>query len=216
MASTTRISPASSACRYPRPFLVSEHLAWCDAQGIYLNDLMPLPCTEESLDLMVRACRYRAVAPQPANPDGKPVRLSELSPFADSRGGVPDGAGGAHRMRPALRYQQYLCQRPQSRASTRWPILRRCPPAAIGENFISLVTRPIRGWPRDPDRRSRQCRGEEVWALHGEALRRFGRRPTLVEWDSRMPSLDILLAEAAKADALCATLCAGSDDVQAA
>ncbi len=57
---------------------------------------------------------------------------------------------------------------------------------------------------------------DEVWALQGEALRRFGRRPVLIEWDSRLPALDTLLAEAAKADALTNTLCPESDDVQAA
>ncbi len=36
------------------PFLVSEHLAWSGADGVYLNDLMPLPCTEESLGVMAR------------------------------------------------------------------------------------------------------------------------------------------------------------------
>jgi uncharacterized protein (UPF0276 family) len=55
-----------------------------------------------------------------------------------------------------------------------------------------------------------------VWALHGEALRRFGRRPMLVEWDSHLPGLDALLAEAEKADELTATLCPESDDVRAA
>ncbi len=57
---------------------------------------------------------------------------------------------------------------------------------------------------------------DDVWALHAEALRRFGRRPTLIEWDSRIPVLDELLAEAGKADALTNTLCPESDDVQAA
>src|ERR1700752_931687 len=31
------------------PMLVSEHLAWSAIGGVYLNDLLPLPYTEESL-----------------------------------------------------------------------------------------------------------------------------------------------------------------------
>src|SRR5271169_6860027 len=33
------------------PMLVSEHLAWSAIGGAYLNDLLPLPYTEESLDI---------------------------------------------------------------------------------------------------------------------------------------------------------------------
>jgi len=36
------------------PMLVSEHLAWSAISGAYLNDLLPLPYTEASLDLFCR------------------------------------------------------------------------------------------------------------------------------------------------------------------
>jgi len=42
---------------------------------------------------------------------------------------------------------------------------------------------------------------DAVWALYGAALERFGPVPTLIEWDSDLPPLDTLLAEAATADA---------------
>jgi uncharacterized protein len=42
--------------------------------------------------------------------------------------------------------------------------------------------------------------GEEVWQLHVHALRRFGDVPTLVEWDTDLPTLDVLLAQVRKAD----------------
>jgi hypothetical protein len=45
----------------------------------------------------------------------------------------------------------------------------------------------------------------EVWALYGDAIRRFGPRPTLVEWDIDIPALDTLLGEARKAEAILAT-----------
>lgn len=41
----------------------------------------------------------------------------------------------------------------------------------------------------------------EVWALYRHALARAGARPTLIEWDNDVPGLDVLLAEAAKAEA---------------
>jgi hypothetical protein len=42
----------------------------------------------------------------------------------------------------------------------------------------------------------------EVWALYRATVARIGPRPTLIEWDSEIPSLSVLLEEAAKADKL--------------
>ncbi|MEO7743723.1 MAG: DUF692 family multinuclear iron-containing protein, partial [Usitatibacter sp.] len=41
---------------------------------------------------------------------------------------------------------------------------------------------------------------DDVWGLYEHALARIGRRPTLVEWDTELPELDVLLAEAARAE----------------
>lgn len=40
----------------------------------------------------------------------------------------------------------------------------------------------------------------EVWSLYAEAIERFGCVPTLVEWDTNIPPLDVLVAEAKRAD----------------
>jgi uncharacterized protein (UPF0276 family) len=41
---------------------------------------------------------------------------------------------------------------------------------------------------------------DAVWELYHDAVARFPQAKTLVEWDSRIPALDVLLNEAAKAD----------------
>jgi hypothetical protein len=40
----------------------------------------------------------------------------------------------------------------------------------------------------------------DVWRLFEAALRRFGRVPTLIEWDTDVPALEVLVAEAGLAD----------------
>ena len=40
---------------------------------------------------------------------------------------------------------------------------------------------------------------DAVWQIYEHAMRRFGTVPSLVEWDSELPELGVLLAEAAKA-----------------
>ena len=46
---------------------------------------------------------------------------------------------------------------------------------------------------------------EPVWALYQAALARFGTVPTLIEWDTDIPPLEILLDEAAKAQTILET-----------
>ncbi|TIV09614.1 MAG: DUF692 domain-containing protein, partial [Mesorhizobium sp.] len=45
-----------------------------------------------------------------------------------------------------------------------------------------------------------------VWALYQHAIDRLGPRPTLIEWDTDVPILDVLLGEAMWADMLTASL----------
>jgi len=43
---------------------------------------------------------------------------------------------------------------------------------------------------------------DPAWRLYEHALRRFGPKPTLIEWDAALPVLDTLVGEARRADAL--------------
>lgn len=197
------------------PFLVSEHLAWCDAGGIYLNDLMPLPCTEESLDVMVEhvdIVQSRL---------GRQILVENPSAYLRyHHSPIPEAeflAALAARTGCGL-----LCDVNNIYVSGRnlgfdpLAYLAALPPAAIGEIHLAGHAANTVGDHTILIDDHGSAVSDAVWALQGEALRRFGRRPTLVEWDSEMPVLDILLAEAAKADALCTTLFPESDDVQAA
>jgi uncharacterized protein (UPF0276 family) len=51
------------------------------------------------------------------------------------------------------------------------------------------------------DHGSRVC--DAVWRLHRYAVSRFGAVPTLIEWDTAIPALDVLLGEAAVARSQC-------------
>jgi uncharacterized protein len=197
------------------PFLVSEHLAWCDVGGIYLNDLMPLPCTEESLAVMVQhvdIVQSRL---------GRRILIENPSAYLRYRHSpIPEAeflAALAARTGCGL-----LCDVNNIYVSGRnlgfdpLAYLAALPPAAIGEIHLAGHAANTVGDHTILIDDHGSAVSEAVWALQSEALRRFGRRPTLVEWDSEIPALDILLAEAVKADALASTFCPESDDVQAA
>jgi uncharacterized protein (UPF0276 family) len=80
--------------------------------------------------------------------------------------------------------------------------LEALPATAIGEIHVAghAVRRLSAGRTlRIDDHGSRVA--PEVWALHAQAIARFGSLPTLVEWDTEVPALDVLLEEAARAQA---------------
>jgi hypothetical protein len=43
---------------------------------------------------------------------------------------------------------------------------------------------------------------EAVWALYAASLRHFGSVPTLIEWDTNLPALEVLLDETHHAEEL--------------
>jgi uncharacterized protein len=55
-----------------------------------------------------------------------------------------------------------------------------------------------------------------VWTLYCHALTRFGRVPTLVEWDKQIPELAVLLDEARIAEAHASSLNTESRHARAA
>jgi hypothetical protein len=81
--------------------------------------------------------------------------------------------------------------------------LNALPAAAVGE--IHLAGHALRTLDngrsvRIDDHGSSVC--AEVWALYVQALRRFGAKPTLIEWDTNIPEFEVLLDEAAQAATL--------------
>ena len=81
--------------------------------------------------------------------------------------------------------------------------LAALPPSAIGE--IHLAGHSVRRLDdgrtlRIDDHGSRVA--PEVWSLYADALARFGPVPTLIEWDTNVPPLAVLLEEAACATAM--------------
>jgi uncharacterized protein (UPF0276 family) len=197
------------------PFLVSEHLAWCSTEGTYLNDLMPLSCTGESLDVMaehVDIVQSRL---------GRRILIENPSAYLRYRNSpIPEPeflAALTQRTGCGL-----LCDINNIFVSARnlgfdaGDYLAALPADSIGEFHLAGHQANAVGDQTILIDDHGSAVADEVWALHGEALQQVGRRPTLIEWDSRLPALDVLLAEAAKADALAVSLCPESGDAQAA
>ena len=83
-------------------------------------------------------------------------------------------------------------------AACRW--IDQLQPACVGE--VHLAGHDASGSLVIDDHGSRV--GPAVWRVFAHAVRRFGPRPTLIEWDHALPAWAVLLDEAAHADALIA------------
>ena len=184
------------------PGLVSEHLSFSVAAGNYLADLLPLPLTEEALNVV---CRNVAEVQDLLR---RPILVENPSSYLEFR----------HSTIPEWEFLALVARRTGcgilcdvnniyvSSCNHGWQpsaYLAALPPAAIGE--IHLAGHSIRQIDamrriRIDDHGSRVA--PEVWSLYAEALARFGLVPTLIEWDTDVPPMAVLLEEAAHAAAL--------------
>ena len=185
-----------------KPGLVSEHLSWSIAGGAYLSDLLPLPMTEEALEVtcrnvdQVQTCLKRRILVE--NPSTYLRFLHSTIPEWDFLAAVADRTGCG-----------ILCDVNNiyvSACNHGWQAsayLAALPPAAVGEiHLAGHVVRQLDGGRRlrIDDHGSRVS--PPVWALYSEALARFGPLPTLIEWDTDIPPLEVLLGEAGHATGL--------------
>ena len=181
------------------PGLVSEHLSWSIAGGIYLADLLPLPMTEEALDVVCRNVQQMQDALQ------RRILVENPSSYLRYR----------HSTIPEWEFLAAVAQRTGcgilcdvnniyvSACNHGWDAstyLAALPMQSVGEiHLAGHSVREIDGGQvlRIDDHGSRVA--PQVWVLYRQALARFGPRPTLIEWDTNVPPLDVLLAEAAHA-----------------
>lgn len=182
------------------PGLVSEHLAWSGDAAGYLNDLLPLPYTREALDVVCAGVgRVQDALARPIlleNPSGYLAFAASDMSEAAFLGEVVrrTGCGLLVDVNNLYVGLNNLGQDPAA-----W--LAEAPADAVGEIHVAghFVEPQDGGGVLLIDDHGSEV-ADPVWALLDRALDRFGPLPVLVEWDTRIPPLPVLLAEAAKAD----------------
>ena len=173
------------------PALVSEHLCWGALGPRHFNDLLPLPYTRAALDHLVaqvgrvqaalgRAILVENVAMYVAFAGDEYAELDFLARLARESGcGVLLDVNNLH-------------VNAVNHGFDAMAALATMPDAAVGE--IHVAGHLITDDGLVDDHGSRVV--APVWALYEAALARFGPRPTLVEWDTDVPALEVLVGEA--------------------
>jgi hypothetical protein len=183
------------------PGLVSEHLCWGAIDGRHHNDLLPLPQTEEAL----RHCIARVAEVQDGL--GRRIAVENLSSYVRFADSTLDEwefvAALARESGCALLLDvNNVYVNAGNHGFDPVQYLHALPAQAIVEIHLAghSVERHGRRELRVDTHGSRVC--DEVWTLYRLALERCRAVPTLIEWDTDLPALEVLLDEAAIAQRL--------------
>jgi uncharacterized protein len=183
------------------PCFVSEHLCWVGVNGRFLNDLLPLPYTKASLDLVV------SHVDQLQQYLGRKVMVENVSSYLEfTASDIPEwefvNAVADQSGCGVLLDVNNIYVNSKNHGFDPLIYLNAINPQHVGEIhlagfedtgeiLIDTHSAPVFA---------------DVWPLYEHALKRFGAVPTLIEWDTDIPALDVLLAEAAKANGVAAKL----------
>ncbi|WP_137702157.1 MNIO family bufferin maturase [Marimonas lutisalis] len=186
-------------CDWLQPASFSEHLAWSTHDSAFLNDLLPLPYTSETL------LRVADHIDQLQQALARPMLLENPSSylaFAESTWSEPEFlAEIAHRTGCGLLLDvnnvfvsaTNLGFSPQGYIDA-FPLDR------VGEIHLAGhdTDHDDHGAPLLIDSHGREV-ADPVWTLFDYTLARSGPRPALIEWDNDVPDWPTLAAEAARA-----------------
>jgi len=181
------------------PAAVSEHLCWSSVDGRHFNDLLPLPYTDEALD---HVCG-RVHAVQEAL--GRAILVENVSSyyaFAESSMAEHEfvGAVAARTGCKLLVDVNNIYVNARNHGIDAHAYLAAIDPATVAEIHLAghdasgSIVIDTHGAPVAP----------EVWSLYEAAIARFGRVPTLIEWDTDIPAFAVLEREAAQAQGILA------------
>lgn len=182
------------------PCLVSEHLCWSAVHDRQLNDLLPLALDQAALDLLCERVERVQDALR------RTILLENVSTYvrftsdAMSEAQFMDALARRTGCRLLLDVNNLYVNQ-CNHGEDALAAIAAIAPGSVGEIHLAghLVTPEA-----VIDHHGTQV-AQPVWALYKAALERFGKVPTLIEWDTDIPALDVLLGEADKARAIAAS-----------
>lgn len=188
------LSALSRLCDHVQPAAVSEHLCWNAADGMVINDLLPFPYTREALDHVSRRVDQVQQKLQ------RQLLVENLSSYLSfSHSEMTEGEFLAELTKRTgcgiLFDVENLYVNVCNLGVDAEAFIKTIPAAAVKEYHLAGYSMrdgclvDTHDHPIYP----------EVWALYESVLRHIGPRPTLIEWDTDIPELAVLMGEAAKA-----------------
>ena len=184
-----------------QPALFSEHLAWSTHDGVFLNDLLPLPYNRATLQ---RVCRHidqvqetLGVRMLLENPSTYVLLESSEMSEAEFLREVSRRTGCG-----LLLDVNNVYVSATNHGFDPMSYIAQFPAEQVGEIHLAghAVDRDSVGRPLLIDSHGTRV-AETVWSLFRQALARTGPVPTLIEWDNDVPPFPILSGEVTRAQA---------------
>jgi uncharacterized protein (UPF0276 family) len=187
------------AVRRFEPALVSEHACWSHVEARHFNDLLPLPYTEEAVEHL--AARVRAVQDYL----GRQLLVENLSVYvAFAASQLSEGeflAALVERSGCGLLLDvNNAFVNAHNVGLDVAGFTAALPRAAVQEIHLAGHSRQRIGATELLIDDHGSAVPDSVWELYRQALERFGPLPTLIEWDNDVPPLEVLVAEARRAE----------------
>jgi uncharacterized protein len=182
-----------------QPTLVSEHLCWVGVGGRFMNDLLPLPYTEESL------AHVSARVAQVQDFLQRKILVENVSSYLEfSASTMPEWLFVNEVAKRAgcgvLLDVNNIYVNATNHGFDAREFIEAIDPATVGEIHLAGF--------QDTGEILIDTHGarvhDDVWALYAYAIEKLGPVPTLIEWDAGIPALDVLLDEAAHANQIVA------------
>ena len=185
-----------------QPAVFSEHLAWSTHEGVFFNDLLPLPYTKAVLDNVV------AHVSQVQDTLGRQMLIENPSTYVHF---------AEHEMSEAEFITSLISRSgcgllldinntyvsAQNQNTNAENYLRALPMKAVGEIHLGghSVDTDDTGQALLIDSHSAQV-ANPVWTLYEKVIKHYGARPTLIEWDNDVPTWDVMQSEAKRANTI--------------
>lgn len=184
------------------PGLFSEHLAWSSHDETFLNDLLPVPYTQETLNHIV------SHIDQVQDALGRQILLENPSTYVAFKQSTYEEPAFIAEIQRRTGCGLLLDVNNIHIATTnqQWD-----PIAYINAYPLQHVQEiHLAGFHREQDEKSRPLLIDshsapvdaEVWKLYAYVISQVGPIATLIEWDNELPSWPELLAEATRAESI--------------
>lgn len=181
-----------------QPGLVSEHLCWVSEKNVYLQDLLPLPQTEVAIKHVVERID------QVQSTLGRKILIENVSCYLNyPHNEMPEWVFLAEVAKRSgcgiLLDVNNIYINAFNHGFSAWEYIENIPKALVEEIHLAGHQQIQAG----DETLLLDHHGDkvidEVWTLYQKTLKLLGNIPTLIEWDTQLPELPVLLEEANKA-----------------
>ncbi len=180
------------------PLFISDHVSWSASGNAHLNDLLPLPYTEESLEAV---CANIDRVQQAMGRQMLVENPSSYVAFQHSTMSEPEFINRiVERTGCGLILDiNNIYVQAHNHGENALDYLRHITVSAVREMHLAGYISQVLGEKTLLIDTHSQPVCDSVWGLYHEAIKRFPEAFTLIEWDKDIPEVNVLLGEARKA-----------------